>query len=1395
MAFLSSDGFPCHAPPWTPPSEITTPPADAVISATSSAIVAYHLTNGVDTANASPYTTGSITPTADRLVLCAVLNTATAAAGAVSVAGCGLTWAEVATVQYNTAASKLYRLSVWRAMGSAPTSGALTITVAGSPTGCAWSVTEFSGADTSGTNGSGAIVQSATNATDAATSCAVTLSSFASVDNATYAAYALDVNTAITPDATPGGWTELSDDSLGSTPAARLEAGWNASNDTAPTSTFSSSDNAGIAIEIKAGSATEYTNAGRTLPWLQEQGAHDLAFTLVIDGYDYAATTTSDVDGMSAAYASTDWSNIHRNLGIAGGDPTGVGSMQQSITILDPKIEADTMTFTLVDDDGTLAASGLFAPSLSSANRTEITTDIDPDSGYVSTKDAAAFDASGNVYLGTEGASYETVLGSPATRFAVMDRGKWSVFGTQAQPGRFPRNHRLSKDSAGGAKNADPTVSSVPRNFWNRVVGLYVHHRVNSTWSTKTQAWLAWAGRIKEWGYDGNGKVTLTCQSVKEMLFSSVFTEQFKATLGEPFVLTDADQGIKIKQYASTASGGAGSINNDITSTTWGVDGTTYETPNEIVGAVQEQIQIWQDAGTIDSETKWSIEIRDTSDGPRTVIRCEVSSAVTATSAHSFQFYLARHVLRKLGYDASTHPVVKDSNGRYIARVDLGPADSTTVWEAVSSFQPWAYLDPSKMVQGQEFRVVDATGEWVTQTTMPPLYDDAEGFLQVGDTLVACTFDGVDKFTIQRFLTQHTPGDAVTGITNEGKSPDVRQVWIERDVAAGRIMLQLMLSTGTEGFNHPTYDVYPYGNGLGLPATMVDIETFEGIGDAFSYELALVEPKPFREILESLLAVTGRFLIWKNGKLSLTYPGYDNPNTAEFVELTEANKADPNDRPAIKYSADSIVNVLKLRYGTSENVPLRTQSNGGRLIHHETITAEFQASISDFGQRKTAEINAPGLLSPDDWVRYVMAPAGSYFSRPVAAITRSYNASLIHMVPGDIVKLTDDAIIDPRTGTQGVAGLAGFVTETRFDWASMRGTVTFAFLPEHDASKYATYSPSALIDYDAYNGGYNAAGPYIQLKPHAFSRSSEDADVTHFDAGDTLRYVEYSPADPLSPVRDVFTVDTVDEENHRLYLTGTLGSWDSSLKYVVEAQGKSACQTSQQDHAFIADDADNSTGYADDDANIYSGAANTYNPFVLNPSYTTEFIVPADSSSSAGVSTVGNPYSARKPYQLAESLNNFLGYKCCQVVNDLPNHAMGNYTEIVGDGTSYLVHGPLMIPLYDVNAASPRRRSYGVKVRICRTAGTGSAVCQVISSSQLVTGSATNSTAYAPGYQVLTFSTTSSSYEWTTEQLLTPQVRLTAFGHFPVTLFTVEMLVSAGTTMRFGGVSIREVNL
>ena len=219
------------------------------------------LTEGNDESNGTSYDTASISPSANKLLIVDVAadSASDGANGQPTLSGCGVTWVVVQSlVGVGVDGGGWARQTQFRAMGN-PTTGVLTIDF-GSDTQEAvrWSVCEKGNVDTGGTNGSAAVVQSATG-TSTGTTCTVTLAAFGNINNATHGAFHREGEVTGATQTAGSGFTEETDleSDLTGGYYGYLHTEYRNDNDTTVDSTASDAmdGTTGIAIEIKESSA------------------------------------------------------------------------------------------------------------------------------------------------------------------------------------------------------------------------------------------------------------------------------------------------------------------------------------------------------------------------------------------------------------------------------------------------------------------------------------------------------------------------------------------------------------------------------------------------------------------------------------------------------------------------------------------------------------------------------------------------------------------------------------------------------------------------------------------------------------------------------------------------------------------------------------------------------------------------------------------------------------------------------------------------------------------------------------------------------------------------------------------------------------------------------------
>lgn len=193
------------------------------------------LTSGNSTSSG---VTASITPAAGALVFAVVQGKGTALPQP-TASGCGLTWDVVASVAYSTD----LRLTVFRGMGAAPTTGAITFSFGGATvTNYTWHVVSYTSANRTGSNGAGAIRQVASTSVSAATTISNTLAALRDAQSA----HVAFLGTVVTSAYTEGNFNMTQIQTQTGQKTAHLTA-WN-KRTCAPT--FASSNAALISVEV-----------------------------------------------------------------------------------------------------------------------------------------------------------------------------------------------------------------------------------------------------------------------------------------------------------------------------------------------------------------------------------------------------------------------------------------------------------------------------------------------------------------------------------------------------------------------------------------------------------------------------------------------------------------------------------------------------------------------------------------------------------------------------------------------------------------------------------------------------------------------------------------------------------------------------------------------------------------------------------------------------------------------------------------------------------------------------------------------------------------------------------------------------------------------------------------
>lgn len=188
------------------------------------AITFTDLTEGTSTTNTSDYTTASISPGANKLIVVGVLQTrATSPPNQPTVVGNGITYTLQGSLGFNTAATPLSKLFLYAGLtGATPSAGTVVIgNVASDNTACAWAICEFAGVQL-GAAASDSIIQLLSSAVNAASDIVLTFAALRSAGSAlfTFAGFDLQQANVVTPETD---WIQLADVNVNN-PASSLYA-------------------------------------------------------------------------------------------------------------------------------------------------------------------------------------------------------------------------------------------------------------------------------------------------------------------------------------------------------------------------------------------------------------------------------------------------------------------------------------------------------------------------------------------------------------------------------------------------------------------------------------------------------------------------------------------------------------------------------------------------------------------------------------------------------------------------------------------------------------------------------------------------------------------------------------------------------------------------------------------------------------------------------------------------------------------------------------------------------------------------------------------------------------------------------------------------------------------
>ncbi len=1074
--------------------------------------------------------------------------------------------------------------------------------------------------------------------------------------------------------------------------------------------------------------------AGETLTALTTSSATGfrLAFVAVLEGYPYLLCTEPGGAGAWEGEPGSDWAEEHAGLTIE-------WSQSQRIQPWEPfSSNGSTVTLLVQDVDG-LDTFGKDVFNREGGGSTRATVDHAPSAGTVHVQSTGAFGSTGHAYVGPETFEYS---GTTATTFTGCTRGKYSPFQTESG-GRFARYHRATNTLEG------PDPVSVPATLvrdrattWKgRWVAVYVHRIVGTTWDTKSQAHLVFAGTIATVADTADGRTAIVVEDVRRRIVDTVIMrEQWRARvrplvdlkLGVFFAATDirnlAGVGTTLAANRLVVVAAAGSVN-EITAGRY-----TY-------GELQTKINDWlaaeKAAARLLFRHNFVIDARNEEGEPRSsLIVSDTDTTVANSTRTALVSCSSSSVASTLGW----------VNGGVAS--NIGGSMVAEYFKTFYSGLPPSYMPFARDNFGHYSVTVGyeaARGSFVDQEDLlPPAITPlggGVGVIRLGNNYYPCDEPSGGEIVVYKPVNDAVGLDADPDWASlrleQGGVIEMAQVLVLQDTFKA-LTLTLLASTGAANFNWGSYDYLPEHCAAAIPYDLIsELEDDLAACPAADDEMTIIVDKATRlgDLLNtSFILRRGVQLMWRQGKLRLK--AIATPTTPAALTISQATKFVPigtkDSQRAISEETDELMrNVLTIKHN---GTPL-----GGE--YRDTTAIVDAPSAGAHGSRAVTitarnAVRGTGAAGEDIGALIPgMASLLSLLGRPLlrAKVPIGITEFETHTA-GETVLFTDPFFRDPQGGARSLSARPAFILSDWHDWSACVGEIVVVLFP---GLTIAPYSPCAQVDDTSANAGYNAATKVLTCYAHKHSPAGGAADASYLPATSKLRIVEIDPDDPAAPL----TWDDVAaaQAGNTITLTTGLAGWDATKFYRVYSDDYADAVTAQRTNAYQADNAD---GQVQDLRAPYALAH-------FGVGQTTSFTLSAATDLPAKPPDIavgdGKALDTGHAYDTAVGINNLISYKTAsQVPESIVERIFG------GGGTWQLVYcAPVFIGVGQ--PTNTRSRKFYVSPTIMK-AGAASGDIRVTlatsppTSANPASPSRDDVTRFQP-YSEHTFTTTSAVYE------------------------------------------------
>lgn len=922
---------------------------------------------------------------------------------------------------------------------------------------------------------------------------------------------------------------------------------------------------------------------GPTLAAMQA-GSFVGKWVLALEGYPYLLTDADEPGHVVTAWAGTDFADAVPLQGLFVS-----AEIEQRINPWDPFTSGGSIVFS-VQPTGTTDEGDTFGIDVHRSRagaETFLEAGVDNNDTTLTVTSAVSFDLAGSGYAGTEAFSYTS---KTATTLTGVTRGLWSPFpATGSEVDRFAHQHRVNLDPNG--VRIAPLVTAQPRSWLGKWVGLWQHvySPANGLLNVKADALCTFAGRVVEIRDNANTDCTdVECEHVLDylkriVLGKDLYTARMKEGM---FLATGVEINMRDTNNASatwftanplTVVAGTPASVNEIK--------TGFYTASELCSILNAWLASEFNAGRLSGEYIFNI-YSPPGGGSRTGISWRIAGVGPQVIFH---LIVPRDVSKFLGDfpPGQTGP----NNTVYVT----GLGSNNTIEEMYSLGPPLRNMSLVGTNSGFGLALEYGSGTFVDQRSSLPTelqsvmaaYPGDVGCFRIvngeldlkvvavksGDLLSAIlpipslgTFDA--SFT----------DDWTYTIDDERGQLEIKQFLMVQGTTA-ELIKRLLYSTGTNGYNHPTFDVLPFMMACAIPGSLLGDNFIDSVdalpaADAISI-VVLDKPKKLVDLIGGDLALRWAFFRWREGGIQLW--SWSTPISGPVLD--DSSKASPvgtedDHRSVSILSDDWRRSLIRIEFN-------REIGDGADGSYRDSITIEDRTAIDDAG----GEARGVTIKAPNTWASYWGTGVGidnllpdylavaSLFTRPVRRLSRSIDSRYAEGYSvGDVVLVTDRYARDPDTGRRGVSLRPAIIVRHRFNpggpqpdgtTTDMGGEVELMLL---GSLRVGPYVPTAWVS------SYNAGTKQLTCFTHSHSESTEAADASSFTAGRKVRVVEIDPANPAAPLTwDDVVVSTAGDV---ITLTTGLAGYDAAKSYRVIFDDYPDVVADQQSYSFQADDAD-----------------------------------------------------------------------------------------------------------------------------------------------------------------------------------------------------------------------------